>query len=262
MYGNCTSPPANCPNPSRAQIPAYHVQYDPVVGDNAVADIYGLDMRHNILMRRTNMSSGLHIEERYYAHLTRRHLFVHEVQVFNPTENGMPVGSFRTVQGAADKGMNWVPVNSMDASFVGQYGVAVNKELPSMPYPSVATAATLPPPGVQAPLQPGEQRDYVFFQAFTSSIDTTFPSLLSAPASPLASSPLSSTATAGDEEEVVAHCLRELSDALDDQAFVRREHESEWEQRWEQGRIEIDGNLELSQKVNASLLCHLILTSV
>ena len=211
-----------CSQPVRAAVPVYRVGLSDAPLESTGR--YALDLEKALLLRRVTLDSGLMIEERWYAHLVQRQLLVHEITINNIGGAAQELGVLASV-GEPSADINFTATTTAGSrSIFGRVNVA---ERPELPPATVAVCSNVPPATSRLTVAASECKTYRFISAVATSLDSA--------------EPQQSAATA-------------LSQALamkDGQLL--QQHEYAWLQRWEQGRIEIGGNLGLAQAVNASL---------
>lgn len=225
--------------PGRATIPTYTV----AAGVNKTSSRYALDLARAVLMRRATISTVV-VEDRWYAHLRRRNLLVHQITLYNhgsapvhvnlSAANGTgtsPDIDFHQVE--LIRGMDrssWL--NSSTNGVRAIVGRVAHAEMPFLRRPTVALVSNVPPREVV--LAPQETKTLVYVMAVATSLDSASPVVAATAA---LSSAMQASATA-----------------------LLAEHEVAWESRWAQGHVEIVGDLHLAQVINSSM--YYLLSSV
>jgi len=237
VFGNCTSPPTGCKSPHRAVIPKYKITLSST-GTARADGGYALDMQRAILFHRWIDHSGMNVEERWYAHQTRRSLLVHEIQLMNPKNatSNVSIGQLIVSDQGTSVDINFSPcgTNGLAVDNVCISGKVKNRELPTLDFTEVARVSNKPPDSPLSPLKPGELRTLYFINALATSIEST--------------------------HDPASQAMKDLNSGIKDAENLLTEHVKAWQARWDQGRIEVGGNLPLAQAINASM--YFILSSI
>ena len=227
-----------CAAPHRAKIPTYRAVLS---GLPALGGRYALDLEKATLTRRVTLDHGMAIEERWYAHLVQRELLVHEILLNNSA--GLSAQSVAVEPAAAGPLDGSFPFSVKNSSS-GPYGTirtvvgaSNHSERPELQRTRVAVASNAVSPNSTLPIGAGESKTFYFISAVATSLD----------ASDAESDPQSRAEAA-------------LIAALQHPDSLRSTHEAAWLARWNQGRLEVGGNLGLAQATNSSL--YFLLSSV
>ena len=215
-----------CAAPHRAKVPTYRV----VLNGTMLSGRYALDIERAMLLRRVTLD-GLEIEERWYAHLVHRELLVHEITLNNTAGTAARSVSVDAVAGGQDPSFPFTVSNTKQLHTI--LGAANHSERPELNRTQVAVSSNAVAAGQKLHVAAGQSKDFHFISAVATSLDSLDPQ-------------------AKAEAKVQA--------ALKDPSSLRGSHEAAWLRRWDQGRLEVGGNLGLAQAINSSL--YFMLSSV
>lgn len=220
-----------CNAPHRARVPSYRVAVvnpsdaSPSAKGLSAEGGYAMDFDLAELIHRQSIGS-LKVESRYYAHLDRKHVLVHEIVLDNTAGNSDVNIGLNVSLGGASSDINFAASSTSDGVYVyAACGFVQHMERPDMPRTLVAMAANIPPIAVFVPA--GSKTSRFFLTTVATSLDSKNPEQT-------AFSELKSAFEAGKAGD------------------LRPSHERLWANRWQAGHMEIAGNLPLAQAVNAS----------
>jgi trehalose/maltose hydrolase-like predicted phosphorylase len=211
-----------CEQPVRAAVPVYRVAL--AEAPYETSGRYALDLERAVLLRRVSLRLDVAVEERWFAHLTRRQLLVHEITIHNTAGTPAELALVFTY-GNASKDIDFEASTTRAGAGRLLRGAVKYSELPELSPVSVAVESNVAPANLT--VAPGTQTTFAFFSAVATSLDSEDPVVSAASA-------LSAALSAAD-------------------GALLREHEDAWLQRWDQGGIEVGGDLSLAQAVNASM---------
>ena len=216
-----------CAAPRRAAVPTYRaVLADvPLLGDGSR---YALDLEKATLARRVALEGGLEVEERWFAHLVNRSLLVHEITASNSGDTPQSL-AILAVFGGADRFEpgSFIFTNSTSGGVHSVLGATNHSERPELPKTQVVMCSNAVAAGERLEVAVGETQTVRFVSAVATSLESTDPKASAMQALQAALAP-------GVAEGLLAS------------------HEAAWKERWDQGRVEVGGNLALAQAINAS----------
>ena len=224
-----------CQAPYRAAVPTYRAVLSnvPLLGNGSR---YALDVEKATLARRVSLSGGLHVEERWYAHLVHRHLLVHEITANNSGSKPQSL-AIVAVFGGTDRPTpgSFKFTVSTSGGVHAVIGAANHSERPELQRTQVAVCSNAVRAGEQLVVAAGATKTVRYLSAVATSLDSADPE---------------------------TSALRALKAALAPGVAegLRASHEAAWLQRWNQGRVEVGGNLGLAQAINSSM--YFLLSSV
>jgi trehalose/maltose hydrolase-like predicted phosphorylase len=234
----------------RAVFPSYWVQVTPGLDKQDRGQEYGLsgrnyalDLERAVFLTRHNVNEAL-VEERVYAHLLSPSLLVQEIFVDN-SKGSNPVNvSVQTHANTAtsDMKITQLKANSYDARIAGTgtgssgttrdiIGVSNSAEKKALSPTEIAMVSTVLDRDTLA-VGAGEKRTWYVISALTTSLNCS---------------------SANRTEEMIATARTIHQAATASPSALLATHTAAWLNRWEQGRVEVEGDLALAQSVNASL---------
>lgn len=254
-------------NSVRARIPPFdttlasHSVMSRTVSGGGFGSGQALDVRRAMFLRRGTTSSGIDVDEKFYAHQTRPSVMVHSMSLSNTGAAAVTVDltsaqigadsadiDFAVVPPSATAAEHGVPMAVLEHS-TGEVTIppmaaatvaaattrAINgstkvAEVPSSSVTTVAMVSTVGPANVT--VNAGSTVSLTFLSAVCTSLN-------SSSVDPLACA----------QREYAQANVAALEGEL------QQEHEEAWEARWDAGRIEVlgSGDLELAQAINASM---------
>jgi len=219
-------------NVHRARIPPYVTQIEDAVASDEVV-VQAFDMERAVFLRRRTLSSGVEVEDRWYAPLHEPSLLVHEMEIASSGYSGTV--NFNSSAGAASVDLTLTPTKS---SVDGLYVVGGSNLVPEVGenHTSLAVVANILPSDIVV-LAGAEALTVYALTAVVTSLNSTNP-----------------TSDALDLVKRYSTNDFELASTL----FSN--HVEAWRSRLDAGRVEVDGDLFLAQAVNASL--HAIRASI
>jgi hypothetical protein len=215
-----------CATPHRAKVPTYRVVLN---GTATLSGRYALDIEKAMLLRRVTVA-GLKVEERWYAHFVHRELLVHEVTLNNTAGTAPHSVLVDAVAGSQDPSFPYSVTHTGVLHTV--LGAANHSEMPELNRTYVAVSSNRIV-GSKLHVAAGQSKDFHFISAVATSLDSLDPQ---------------------------AKAEAKIQAALKDPSVLRDSHEAAWLQRWDQGRVEVGGDLGLAQAVNSSI--YFMLSSV
>ncbi len=244
VFANCTSGP-NCPEAHRAAIPTYRV--DAQMDSGATDRGFAMDLERGVFLRRwsTAGSPSVQVEERWFAHRTRRGLLVHQIELAAGKSAG--AGSIKvplTVVDTMKSDELKLSLSSDTDSTRLITGINIDPEVPSLGQTLIARASNKPQRDARGGFvaevpRSGGSVVLSFFNSLSTSIEKPDDTI----------------------DSIKARALAGLEGALKvDPAALLAEHEAAWARMWNGGRIEVSGDLNLAQAINASM--YFIMSSV
>jgi hypothetical protein len=210
-----------CAAPNRAKVPTYRAV---LAGVPALIGRYALDLQKAALYRRRALGAELRIEERWYAHLVHRELLVHEISLNNSAGSKPRALAVESAAGSLDGSFPCVVKET--AAWHTVVGAANHSERPELNRTRVAVSSNVIAPNLTLVVGPHSSKTFYFISAVATSIDSVDPH-------------------AKAQSAAIA--------ALQDPGSLWSKHVDAWMKRWDQGRIEVGGDLRLAQATNSSL---------
>ena len=210
---------AKGPVSHRAAIPAYHIS----LASGDLADTRALDVRRAVFIERTTVNSTLSVEDRYYVALDKPNVIVHEM-TFTAAAGAAPVRVVLQAKEAPKspdlnltklRPMMGGPVRWQGSNLIGELGNQTTLAVVSSNFPDE-------PPMVS----PGTPVTLYFLTVIVTSLNSTQP---------------------------LQDASRIYASAMEDKEKLFSDHVAAWATRWQQGSLEVAGDLHLAQALNSSL---------
>ena len=223
-----------------------------------------LQLEKATLARRLQLESGLAVEEHWYAHLVHRQLLVHEITLNNSgtKARSLPIDAVASSGPPGNQLLNpgsFVYTNVTSGGVFTVFGAANHSERPELQQTQVAVASNAVATGASLSVGAGEVKTFYFISAVSTSLDSADPkssaeqalkaALAPQTAAGLRASPLRYLPLCAINGPIFTGCL-----------WSQSSHEAAWKARWDQGRVEVGGNLGLAQAINSSM--YFLLSSV